>query len=199
MQLALILLPGGPRFEGMASCGGQTGSGQKGGGSMTRMDSKDWVFVYVHLNDPRVKPLFAALAQEYALRSGVQYQVAENQLYRYPPREFEPPFGAFVLLLDGGRTVAGGAFRKQESGTAEVRRLWTHPDHRRKGLGRAVLAELESEARFRGYWRICAVTTPHQPEMAALCLSAGYVLLDEDHGGGRPRTRRFAKALAEVR
>lgn len=37
----------------------------------------------------------------------------------------------FLLLLEDGVAVAGGAYRAfEEPGTAEVKRMWTHRDHR---------------------------------------------------------------------
>ncbi|MBD8000231.1 MULTISPECIES: GNAT family N-acetyltransferase [Oerskovia] len=61
--------------------------------------------------------------------------------------------------------------------TAELKRIWTHSAHRRRGLARQVLAELEQRAAGRGYPRIYLTTGPRQPEAAGLYLSAGYTPL----------------------
>ena len=61
--------------------------------------------------------------------------------------------------------------------TAELKRIWTHSAHRRRGLARQVLVELEDRAAERGYARIYLTTGPRQPEAAGLYLSAGYTPL----------------------
>ncbi|MFE4464905.1 GNAT family N-acetyltransferase [Oerskovia sp. NPDC056781] len=61
--------------------------------------------------------------------------------------------------------------------TAELKRIWTHSAHRRRGLARQVLGELEQRAAERGYPRIYLTTGPRQPEAAGLYLSAGYTPL----------------------
>ncbi len=59
------------------------------------------------------------------------------------PREFEPPDGMFVVLTRDAETIAGGGFVRLADGVAEIKRMWTSPDHRRRGCARVVLSELE--------------------------------------------------------
>lgn len=67
------------------------------------------------------------------------------------------------------------------AGTTEFKRIWTHAAHRRQGLSRRVLAELEAEAARRGYVRVFLTTGPRQPEAIALYLGTGYTpLFDVD-------------------
>ncbi|MFI6737775.1 hypothetical protein ACIBI9_33050 [Nonomuraea sp. NPDC050451] len=42
----------------------------------------------------------------------------DDELTRYPEAEFAPPYGAFVIVVSGGETVAGGAFRRYDAATA---------------------------------------------------------------------------------
>jgi GNAT superfamily N-acetyltransferase len=70
--------------------------------------------------------------------------------------------------------VAGGAFRRYDETTAELKRIWTASTHRKRGYGKLVVAELERAARQRGYRRVYLTTGPRQPEAVALYLSAGY-------------------------
>jgi His/Glu/Gln/Arg/opine family amino acid ABC transporter permease subunit len=100
-----------------------------------------------------------------------------DELRRYPPAEFARPYGAFLVLVSGGETIAGGAFRRYDPVTAELKRVWTHPEHRRRGLGVQVVRALEEEAERRGYRRIYLTTGPRQPEAAALYLATGYTPL----------------------
>jgi GNAT superfamily N-acetyltransferase len=134
--------------------------------------------VSVHPEDPLAAPLFAELAAEYDTRYGDLFGGASEELTRYPVEEFLPPDGELVLLLAGGSPVAGGAYRRHtDPGTAEVKRMWTAAAHRRRGLARRVLTELEDRAAARGYTRMYLTTGPRQPEAKALYLAAGWTPL----------------------
>jgi GNAT superfamily N-acetyltransferase len=135
------------------------------------------------LTDPVAAPLLAGLLYEYTERYGA---VAENEFNHHPPEVFTPEHGgALLLLAEQGQTVAGGAFRRFErQGIAvdvlpEFKRIWTHAEHRRRGLGRRVLAELEREAFGVGYRRIFLTTGPRQPEAVGLYLATGYTELPD--------------------
>jgi GNAT superfamily N-acetyltransferase len=162
----------------------------------------------VRLSDPLVEPLLAGLSVEYRSR---YHDVLTDEEHRaemahYGADEFAPPVGSLVLLLEGGDPVAGGAFRRRlepelgdaarlarpgtrdEDGapavpTAELKRIWTHGAHRRRGLARRVLAELETRARDLGYPRLYLTTGPRQPEAAALYRATGYTPLSAAAAG----------------
>jgi GNAT superfamily N-acetyltransferase len=70
----------------------------------------------------------------------------QAELEKYPAHEFDAPHGVLLLLLEDGAAIAGGAYRRYDENTAELKRIWTHPEHRRRGLARRVLEELESRA-----------------------------------------------------
>ena len=78
-----------------------------------------------------------------------------------------------------GQSVTGGAFCRFDAETAELKRVWTHRDHRRRGYARSLLAALESEIAARGYTRVYLITGDRQPEAEELYESAGYTRLDE--------------------
>ncbi|MEJ8632810.1 MULTISPECIES: GNAT family N-acetyltransferase [Streptomyces] len=131
--------------------------------------------IRVPVSDPRVRPLLHELGDEYTTRYG---RDAHAELARYPDEEFTPAHGGvLLLLLEQGEPVAGGAFRRYDGTTAELKRVWTHSAHRRRGLARRVVAELEREAGDRGYRRIHLTTGPRQPEARGLYLAAGYTPL----------------------
>ncbi|QHT56437.1 GNAT family N-acetyltransferase [Cellulomonas sp. H30R-01] len=155
--------------------------------------------VSVPLSDPRVQPLLDELATEYLTRYAELFGERDlrEEMDRYPAEQFVPPAGELVLLLEAGEPVAGGAFRHRtepELGpvellerpaardaegrpalpTAELKRIWTSSAHRRRGLARRVLAELEPRAEAAGYRRLYLTTGPRQPEAAALYLATGY-------------------------
>ena len=130
--------------------------------------------LYLPLEDPRVQPLLDGLTAEYNRRYGDIFGDAGQEMRRYPAAEFASPDGALLILQEDGKSVAGGAFRRCGEQTAELKRIWTHPGHRRRGLARRVLAELEEEAGRRGYRRIYLTTGPRQPEAKNLYLATGF-------------------------
>jgi ribosomal protein S18 acetylase RimI-like enzyme len=109
------------------------------------------------------------LEQEYLSRYG-----PGDEMTRVPGHEFDPPRGGFLVLVDGPVTAAGGGYRFFEEGTCEVKRMWTHPGYRRRGLAARVLDALEGSARAAGYRRLVLETGPNQPEAAALYRGRGY-------------------------
>jgi len=123
----------------------------------------------VRPSDPEAEPLLKGLTEEYESRYGRQ-----NEMTSVEAQEFEPPDGVFLVLLERGATVAGGALPRLSADTCEVKRMWTAPEHRRKGLASAVLDALEDVARDRGYSRLRLETGPAQPEARALYERRGY-------------------------
>lgn len=88
--------------------------------------------------------------------------------------QFTTPTGLFVVARVGGAVVACGAIVRVDAETAEVKRMFVHPDHRGRGLARAVIAELEKRARAGGYRRLRLETGKRQPEAIALYRAVGY-------------------------
>ncbi len=94
------------------------------------------------------------------------------------PREFVPPRGHFVVAEVGGEAVAMGGWRRGGPvgpDEAEIKRMYVRPAHRRRGLSRVVLSELERSARDSGITRLVLETGQAQPEAIALYRSTGYV------------------------
>ncbi|MFB9981327.1 GNAT family N-acetyltransferase [Mesorhizobium kowhaii] len=136
------------------------------------------VFLYTTPLDPRSQPLVEALTYEYETRYGTYWgEPASTEMTRYPAELFAPPNGAFLLLLRDGVAIAGGAFKRCDERTAELKRVWTHVDLRRQGLARTVLSELEAQASRQGYTRLYLTTGFRQPEAAGLYLNTGYTAL----------------------
>lgn len=156
------------------------------------------VFEVRHLaiTHPSAEPLLRELADEYGTRYG---PLAGEEMRRFPDHEFDPPDGAFLLVFEDGEAVAGGAFRRYDADTAELKRIWTHSAHRRRGLARRVLEELEHTARERGYTKVTLTTGPRQPEAKALYLATGYTALPDVEETGPHGTKfhllAFEKSL----
>lgn len=133
----------------------------------------DDVVLRVSPHDDVAAPLLEDLVVEYGTRYG--RSTPHTQLTEVPVSDFEGPHGAFVVILRGGQTIAGGAIRRYDDTTAEVKRVWTNSQFRRQGLARRVLLELEKAAAGLGYRRIHLTTGPRQPEARALYLASGYL------------------------
>ena len=102
-------------------------------------------FLYTSVKDPLAAPLLEELLFEYDSRYGTYFSAegARAEMNKYPPEAFSPPSGNFLLLLRGGKTIAGGAFMRYDEESAEFKRVWTHSAYRRQGLAKIVLQELE--------------------------------------------------------
>lgn len=161
-----------------------------------RADLADVEVRLVHPSDPLVRPLIDELVVEYARRyERSEAEVAEH-LHGYPVEELSGPDGGLLLLLVGGEPVAGGAFRRYDGSTAELKRIWTRSDQRRRGLARRVLTELERTVVERGYSRVYLTTGPRQPEARGLYLATGYTpLFDVDADPASIGPLPFEKSL----
>jgi GNAT superfamily N-acetyltransferase len=82
--------------------------------------------------------------------------------------------GAFLVLRLSGEAVACGAVRLLSPSVAEIKRMYVVPSARRRGLSRALLAELETQARRLGPTSIIVETGVRQAEALRLYESAGY-------------------------
>ena len=132
----------------------------------------DLTVARVQVGDPELQPLLDDLVVEYGTRYGLIS--AQTELTEVPVTDFEAPHGAFLVLIENGETIAGGAIRRYDDETAEVKRVWTSFRHRRRGLARRLMAELEVAAADLGYRRIHLTTGPRQPEARSLYLAGGY-------------------------
>jgi GNAT superfamily N-acetyltransferase len=131
---------------------------------------------------PASKALSAALEAEiderYAADGGADGGDADAAaVWAVRPEQVSPPAGVFVVARLDGEPVGCGAVRAMLGGPAhhaEVKRMYTAPAARRRGVSRAVLARLEDEARRLGYRWVQLETGTRQPEAIALYEATGY-------------------------
>ncbi|MEV6518045.1 GNAT family N-acetyltransferase [Micromonospora chalcea] len=90
--------------------------------------------------------------------------------------EFTPPDGAFLVAYLDGRPVGCGGWRSHgaDGDTAELKRMYTDPAVRGRGVARAVLGAVERSARDHGRKRIVLECGDKQPEAIAMYTSSGY-------------------------
>ena len=142
----------------------------------------------VRLSDGEAAPLLAGLTDEYAARYG-----ANSEMARATEAEFDPPSGLFIVVMDGSITAAGGGFRRYDTTTCEVKRMWTSPQYRRRGLAGRVLGALEDSAVEAGYTSLILETGPRQPEAESLYAGRGYSRIEIY--GHYPEARAFSTDL----
>jgi len=82
--------------------------------------------------------------------------------------------GAFVLAYLDGVAVGCGAVRRVDPQTAELKRMYVDPRVRGQGIGRALVAALESEARSLGVTNIVLETGTRLPAAIGLYEAMGY-------------------------
>jgi GNAT superfamily N-acetyltransferase len=99
-----------------------------------------------------------------------------------PPGDMAPPGGAFLVIYDDGKPVAGGGLKRVEDGVAELKRMYVVPAARGRGLGRQLLEALEDTARELGYARIRLDRGARQPVAQAMYERSGYHAIDDYNG-----------------
>lgn len=70
--------------------------------------------------------------------------------------------------------VGCGGLRPLDATSAEIKRMYVRPTHRRRGLSRQILDELEFRARSQGWFRLRLETGPAQIAAIGLYEAAGY-------------------------
>ncbi|MCK9487478.1 MAG: helix-turn-helix domain-containing GNAT family N-acetyltransferase [Dehalococcoidia bacterium] len=91
------------------------------------------------------------------------------------PDELRGAGDAFVVAYLQGSAVGCCALKQYDGGWAELKRMWVTPRVRGLGLGRRLLAHMESLARQAGVGRLRLDTNEHLVEALAMYRSAGYV------------------------
>lgn len=152
----------------------------------------DVVVVRVRWEAPEVRALVAELDAE--LRR--QYPEPGANHFRLDPEEVAPGRGAFFMAHLLGRPAGCGAVRLVDPDSAELKRMYTVPAVRGRGVASAILAALEAEARALGAKRVVLETGVRQTEALALYRSRGYAPL-EPFGEyvGKPLSLCLAKTL----
>jgi GNAT superfamily N-acetyltransferase len=133
-------------------------------------------------DDPAVRKLVAEALGDLSVRyggSGDDTPVAVE--------DFLPPRGRFFVAADGDELVGCAGWRAHGE-DAELKRMYTAPAARGRGVARRMLATIEQSAREDGRARVILETGDKQPEAIALYESSGYHRIEDfgyyrDHAG----------------
>lgn len=82
-----------------------------------------------------------------------------------------------IVAYEDDRPVGCGAIKEYAPDTMEIKRMYTSPGHRGKGIARNVLSELELWASELSYTKCILETGKRQPEAIALYKKCGYQII----------------------
>lgn len=83
-----------------------------------------------------------------------------------------------VLLVYENEEIAGcGGFKKFDDKTAEIKRMFVHPNHRNKGIASLIIKELETWAKELHYKNFVLETSPKLLNAIALYKKTGYEII----------------------
>jgi ribosomal protein S18 acetylase RimI-like enzyme len=121
-----------------------------------------------------VRALLREYAQDPNHAEGLCFQRFDEELAGLPG-PYDEPAGCFLVAEDGGELVACVALRPVgTTGDGELKRLFVRPHARRYGLGRTLSRRIVTEAKRRGYHRLCLDTLPHMTDAIRLYRGMGF-------------------------
>lgn len=124
-------------------------------------------FNRTNFHNPDLKILITELDEEFVVR----YPFIEN--IRIPFNLLNES-ARVVVAYDHTTPIACGAFRPVDATTIEIKRMYTVPSHRNRGVGKNVLLELENWARREGFSVSILETGINQPEAISAYEKSGY-------------------------
>ena len=83
-----------------------------------------------------------------------------------------------LICYDNETAVGIGAYKEYDSKTAEMKRMYTLPEHRGKGIAKAILRELELWAGEENYTTAILETGFMQVDASGLYQKLGYVVTE---------------------
>lgn len=118
---------------------------------------------------------YAMLAQKldeyyFELVGDVQLRYAEvNKPYN---------MNAICVVYEDEQPIACGAWKKIDDETAEIKRIYVLPQHRRKGAASMIVKAMEADAAKTGRRRFILETARTTADSASFYLSLGYKEID---------------------
>jgi carbonic anhydrase len=115
------------------------------------------------------------LIEEYAasLNLDLSFQNLAYEL-EHLAGEYGPPAGAFFLAEENGSYLGCVGLRQFSDGIGEIKRLYTIPAARGRGLGRLLAERIVAAGKLLGYRRLLLDTLPTMKEAQLLYLSLGF-------------------------
>lgn len=82
-----------------------------------------------------------------------------------------------LVYYENNIAVACGAFREKYNDTVEIKRMFVHPDYRKKGIASTILRALEIWAAEVNYAYTILETGKNQPEAISLYQKQDYTII----------------------
>ncbi|WP_395045120.1 GNAT family N-acetyltransferase [Flavobacterium sp.] len=83
-----------------------------------------------------------------------------------------------LICYENNTAVGIGAYKEYDSETVEIKRMFTLPEYRGKGIAKAILSELENWAREENYTIAILETGCLQKDAISLYQKLGYKIFD---------------------
>lgn len=136
----------------------------------------------------------ALLTEYFAFRAST-FPKPSGYVTTFPvPEQFVPPRGVFLVVEEQGEAVGCGGIRSIGPGRFEIKHLWLRPEAQGRGLGRALLAELERRAAGLGAAETVLDTNASLEAAGGLYRSAGYADI-EPYNDNPNATNWYGKRL----
>ncbi len=124
---------------------------------------------------PPASDLLAAVVAEYEARAGRRLHGGPSAT----PEDFSPPGGAYLVGFVLDVAACGAGIKRLADEVAELKRLYVAPAFRGRGLGGALLAAVEDNARGLGYR---AIRLDSQAATWPIYRAAGYREVEDYNG-----------------
>lgn len=118
---------------------------------------------------------FRALLMKYAAEREGGFSERMVQDLRDLPGRYAAPHGGLFMALCDGQPVATAAWTAHTSTRAEMKRVYVQPQHRGRGIGRALSQHILQEAGQRGFTQVGISTWATATPAIALYRALGFV------------------------
>ena len=114
---------------------------------------------------------FRALA---AMLDAYYFELVGDIQLRYAEPNRPENMDALAVVYENGIPIACGAWKAVDRQTAELKRIYVLPEHRRRGVASRMIQQLESHAAFHGYRQMILETATTTLDSQRLYLDLGY-------------------------
>ena len=111
------------------------------------------------------------------------------------PGKYGQPFGCLLLATYEGHPAGCIAYQRLSSEICEMKRMFVHPNFRKKGISKQLVSKLLDEARQTGYQFMRLDSHPSMQVAQAIYQSFGFYPTDRYNDNPTPGIRFFEVAL----